>query len=181
MKANRFTLISSGGYNPAEVDAHIDKLEQDLRLLQELHDGSHKHAEIPEEFVIQYSKMQEELQNYQVLESKLKEALEAAHRATLELQEIVDLEARKILHNANQNADLIVNQALMQSQNALAYIKKMRTDTKVFQKRLEILMEAQNEFTDEHVWDEILAPIERYKIIEIQSLNDISNDSDENK
>ncbi|GBU10449.1 hypothetical protein AwErysi_00650 [Erysipelotrichaceae bacterium] len=173
-----FTKLAIGGYDPEEVDPYIQKLEKLLSVEAKVQPSR---PEIPKDFLQEFQSIQGELKGYKEIEMTLRDALEAAHKATLDIQEVVDQEARHILYEANKNADDIIQQALEQSISALNYIKKMRVDARVFQKRFKILLAAQNEFSDTNLWDEVLAPIEPYDVIKINTIDDILNDVDENE
>ncbi|MGL5041660.1 MAG: DivIVA domain-containing protein [Culicoidibacterales bacterium] len=178
-KEIEFKKVALGGYDPNEVDAYIAKITAKLAAKNNLE--VEKSPEIPSDFIEQFNSIQGELRSYKEIEITLREALEAAHKATIDIQEVVDSEARKILYDANTNADKIVSQALEQSISALNYIKKMRTDARVFQKRFKILIDAQNDFADMNLWDEVLAPIEPYEVIEISNIKDMLKSKDERK
>ncbi len=172
-----FTKVTLGGYDPQEVDAYIKTLEQ--KIATNSAPKIEKKTEVPTDFLEQFENIQGELKGYKEIELTLREALEAAHKATIDIQEVVDKEARQILFEANKNADQIIQQSLQQSIAALNYIKKMRTDARVFQKRFKILIDAQNEFSDSNLWDEVLAPIDPYEVIEITKITDIIKNEDE--
>lgn len=167
-----FTKTETEGYNPQEVDKYIQQLKA------ELENEKQKHQAVPEkefssDFLHEFETMKEELNSYREIETKLKDALRAAHKATENIQQIVENESRRILFEANKNADEIIAEALDQSITALRYIKKMRTDARVFQKRFEVFVAAQSQFTDNSIWNEILAPIDSYEFIDINTIDDI--------
>jgi len=172
-----FSTIPSEGYDPSEVESYIAMLQSELTKYKAANAG------VSADFLEEYDTMRTELASYREIEGKLKEALRAAHKATENIQQIVENESRRILFEANKNADDIIAQALDQSMTSLKYIKKMRTDARVFQKRFEVFIAAQNEFIDETIWDEILAPIDPYEFMNIKSIEDIqdynANDIDE--
>ena len=171
---NKFSKLPHGGYNPKEVDSYIQQLELEIQNYK-LKSVDTSSLEVPMDFVQSFEAMQKELDNYHEIEDKLKEALQATHAATENIQQVVETEARKILYEANTNADEIVSQALEQSIIALNYIKKMRVDAKIFQKRFEILIQAQQDFATNNLWEEIFAPIEPYEFIDIESIKDIND------
>jgi len=168
-----FTTVFGNGYDQDEVDSYIVSLQAEL--------AKYKYAktDVSADFLAEHETMKSELESYREIEGKLKEALHAAHKATENIQQIVENESRRILFEANKNADDIISEALDQSMTSLNYIKKMRTDARVFQKRFEVFIAAQNEFIDETIWDEILAPIDGYEFMNIKSIDDIK-DYDEN-
>lgn len=175
-----FTKVSTEGYNAEEVDAYIAKLRAELTRVKQEH--KYAQANMSKEFWKEYESMKAELASYHEIETKLKEALRAAHKATENIQQIVENESRRILYEANKNADEIISEALDQSMSSLKYIKKMRTDARVFQKRFEVFVAAQNDFIDETIWDEILAPIDPYEFMNIRSIDDIKKmEKDDNE
>ena len=172
-----FTAVSNG-YDPKEVEQYIAELERQVN-------GQYKTIEtkdVPLDLISKLKNLEEEVEGYREIEISLKNALEATHIATKKIQVVVEEEARKILFEANENADYIINEALNQSISALDYIKKMRTDARVFQKRFQILVDEQNKMSQTMIWDEILAPIDKYNIVEIHSIEDIiKNNKEESK
>jgi len=164
-----FTTVSRDGYDREEVEAYIALLQAKLAKYKDVD------VEASADLLIEHETMKTELASYREIEGKLKEALHAAHKATENIQQIVENESRRILFEANKNADDIIAEALDQSMTSLNYIKKMRTDARVFQKRFEVFIAAQNEFIDETIWDEILAPIDAYEFMNIKSIEDIKD------
>lgn len=179
--ADKFTIVNNDGYKKEEVDAYVRRLEEQIVQLNDGKKSTVKSEEtnVSSDFIAQYQSMKMELDGYREIELKLKEALEAAHTATEKIQEIVETESRRILYEANKNADEIIEKALNESIIALKYIKKMRVDAKVFQKRFEVLVSAQKDFVNQNIWDEILAPIDPYEFVDIKSISDIKNNDDE--
>lgn len=168
-----FKTVDGEGYDPYEVDAYIAELQNALLIAKQNNIEQQNNANPSAEFLREFEIMKVELKSYKDIENKLKDALRAAHKATENIQQIVENESRRILFEANKNADEIIGEALEQSIIALKYIKKMRTDARVFQKRFEVFVAAQNQFIDNNIWNEILAPIENYEFIDINSIDDI--------
>jgi cell division septum initiation protein DivIVA len=170
-----FTTVSSDGYDKNEVESYIARLQSELIKYKDAM------SDVPPDFLAEHETMRTELASYREIEGKLKEALQAAHKATENIQQIVENESRRILFEANKNADDIIAAALDQSITSLKYIKKMRMDARVFQKRFEVFIAAQNEFIDETIWDEILAPIDAYEFMNITSIEDIEDYDEKNE
>ena len=166
-----FTIVGDNGYDADEVNRYIADLE--AKLVEAQVKTPSDNDTLTEDFLKEFESMKLELASYREIETKLKEALRAAHKATENIQRIVENESRRILYEANKNADEIIIDALEQSMLALKYIKKMRTDARVFQKRFEVFVAAQNQFIDHTIWNEILAPINAYEFIDIHSIDDI--------
>jgi|GEM_PF-2924262 len=169
---NMFTRVQTDGYDALEVDKYIQELQAELAMEKEKNSQTSQ-KEIPDNFLHEFEAMQKELKSYREIETKLKEALRATHKATENIQQIVENESRRILFEANKNADEIIAEALEQSIIALRYIKKMRTDARVFQKRFEVFISAQHQFIDASIWNEILAPIDSYEFLDINTIDDI--------
>lgn len=169
-----FTTVANG-YNPDEVDLYVAELERQMSSQSQIVET----LDIPVELLARLQDLEEEVERYREIEISLKNALEATHIATKRIQAVVEDEARKILFEANQNADFIVNEALAQSISALDYIKKMRTDARVFQKRFQILVDEQNKMSKELIWNEVLAPIDKYNVVELHSIEDILQNNEE--
>lgn len=171
IKKKKLTEITPNAYSKNEVDAYVDELIHQISKFKK--EAQPSRAENSEVLIKEFEKLQTELDEYKEIEASLKNALTAAHEATKKIQEVVEAESREILYNANKNADLIVSQALEQSIQALDYIKQMRTDARVFQERLKILVDEQDKLTEKTIWKEVLAPIEAYDLVDIRSIDDI--------
>ncbi len=92
---------------------------------------------------------QEQLAHYQMMESNLKKALLQAENTSNHIKKMATEEGNMIIENAKQNANRIVNDALLRAEKIEIQTDTLERNMRIFKKKLRLIVEQQMAVVEE--------------------------------
>lgn len=134
------------GYNPKEVNAFLDDVI--MKIEHMVTNIKKKELEIIE-LKSQITTAQEQINRYKDIETTLNKTILAAQDSGEQIRRIARHESEIIINDARNNANRIINDALVKSEKAEYEVQLMRRNANVFKKRLRGIIESQLELIDD--------------------------------
>lgn len=137
------------GYDPNEVNSFLDKvIEQVETMISEMKqkDETIKSLRDMEQDYINLKQKYAERTN---MEDTLKRAIIMAEKTSEQIKLTAYQERDIILNDAKKNANIIVNEALLRSENIEREANKLRRNVIVFKKKLKDALQTQLELVDD--------------------------------
>lgn len=137
------------GYDPVEVNQFLDQV---IKQVEEMVDDiKNKDAKITQlELELQKSEsLRGSLEQYQRMESSLRNAMVMAQRASDQIKLSAHNESEVIIDDAKRNANRIVNEALLRAEKTEQEADTLKRNINVFKRRIKDIIEAQLEVVDE--------------------------------
>jgi cell division initiation protein len=126
------------GLNEGEVNEYLAEVAEDYEKL----------LEINKEFREQNKILQEHLSHYENLDETLNKSIVIAIKTGEEAKRQAEKEAEVITKKAEQNAEKIINDALLKEKVILLEIEDLKKQSNVFRTRLKKLIEGHLELLD---------------------------------
>jgi len=127
------------GYDPREVNRFIDDVIKETEKRQE--EANNLQNEI--------NKLQTELAHYKQLETSLNKSLLIAEEAGDKIKAAARQERNFIIEDAKNNANRIVNEALIRAEKTEYEADLLQKNIRVFKNKLKTIVEAQLEIIDD--------------------------------
>jgi len=127
------------GYKKEEVNKFIDDVIKQVESM--INNMKSKDLEI--------EKLKSELEHYKNLESTFNRALLVAEDAGQQIRNSARSESQHLIDDARRNADRIINNALIDADNARREAERLRRNIITFKKRLRDILETQMSLVDD--------------------------------
>ena len=127
------------GYKKEEVNKFIDDVIKQVESM--INNMKSKDLEI--------EKLKSELEHYKNLESTFNRALLVAEDAGQQIRNSARSESQHLIDDARRNADRIINNALIDADNARREAERLRRNIITFKKRLRDILETQMNLVDD--------------------------------
>ena len=128
-----------GGYNRKEVNDFINEvIVQTEDIVKRCKDQK---AEL--------ESLRKEINHYKNLESSLKEAIVRAEGESNNIKRMAQREAEMIIRDAKNNANRIVNEALLSAERTEIKKETLEKNMKIFKRKLKLIMDQQMAVIDE--------------------------------
>ncbi len=127
------------GYNRKEVNRFInDVIVQTEGIIKKYQSQSRE-----------IDNLKKELEHYQSIEDSLKQAIASAEMTGNDIKHLAREEATMIIDNAKNNADRIVNEALLKAEKIEITRQNLENNIKIFKRKLKLIMEQQMAVVEE--------------------------------
>ena len=130
---------SFSGYNKEEVNKFIDDVIKQVESM--INNMKSKDLEI--------ENLKAELEHYKSLENSFNRALNLAEDAGQQIKNTAKNDSAQIILEAKRNADRIINNALIKSEQISKDADRLRRNIIIFKRRLRDILETQIELTDD--------------------------------
>lgn len=130
---------SFSGYNKEEVNKFIDDVINQVESM--INNMKSKDLEI--------ENLKSELEHYKSLETSFNRALNLAEDAGQQIKNHAKSESVQIITEAKRNADRIINNALIKSDQIKKDADRLRRNIIIFKRRLRDILETQIELADD--------------------------------
>ena len=130
---------SFSGYNKEEVNKFIDDVINQVESM--INNMKSKDLEI--------ENLKSELEHYKDMEKSFNRALNLAEDAGQQLKDFAKNESAQIIIDAKRNADRIINNALVKSDQISKDAERLKRNIIVFKRRLRDILETQLELADD--------------------------------
>ncbi|MBP3461197.1 MAG: DivIVA domain-containing protein [Bacilli bacterium] len=137
------------GYDPEEVNAFLDKIiNQVEEMVNELKVKDQKISEL-QSLEIENKNLKEKLAQYERRESTLNKTIIMAQKTSEQVKMAAHQESETLIEDAKNNANRIVNEALLRAEKTEQEAALLRRNIKIFKKRVKDIIEAQLEVVGE--------------------------------
>lgn len=144
------------GYDPDEVNAFIDKIiEQVEAMVNEIKDKNSELKEKNEKLKSletlerDYLELKDRQVQFDRMEDTLKRAILMAEKTSEQIKLTAYQERDIIVGDAKKNANRIVNEALLKSENIDKEAETLKRNVTIFKRRLKEIIESQLELVDD--------------------------------
>ena len=137
------------GYDPVEVNNFLDGVIKQVEKIIE--DSKEKEVRLTElqSLVEENSLLKEKLRQYENMEATLNHAMMMAQKTTDQMRLSAQQEKELVLNDAKQNANRIVNEALLRAEKTEFEANMLRRNINIFKRRVREIIETQLEVVSE--------------------------------
>ena len=131
------------GYDPEEVNAFLDKVINQVEdMIDEIRAKDKRIAEL-ESMQAEYNSLKEKLSQYERMEDTLNKTIIMAQKTSDQVKMAAHRESETLLEDAKNNANRIVNEALLRAEKTEEEAALLKRNIKIFKKRIRDIIEAQ--------------------------------------
>jgi cell division initiation protein len=137
------------GYDPEEVNACLDKVISQVEgMVNEIREKDKKIVEL-QSIVNENTLLKEKVSQYERMESSLNNTIIMAQKTSEQVKMAAHQESQTLLEDAKNNANRIVNEALIRAEKTEEEAALLRRNMKIFKKRIRDIIETQLEVVGE--------------------------------
>ena len=137
------------GYDPEEVNAFLDKVISQVEgMVNEIREKDKKIVEL-QSIVNENTLLKEKVSQYERMESSLNNTIIMAQKTSEQVKMAAHQESQTLLEDAKNNANRIVNEALIRAEKTEEEAALLKRNIKIFKKRIRDIIETQLEVVDE--------------------------------
>jgi len=137
------------GYDPEEVNAFLDKIIDQVEVMvEEMKEKDKKIVEL-QSFASENKMLKEKISQYERLESSLNNTILMAQKTSEQVKMAAHQESQTLLEDAKNNANRIVNEALIRAEKTEEEAALLKRNIKIFKKRIRDIIETQLEVVGE--------------------------------
>lgn len=137
------------GYDPEEVNAFLDKIINQVEgMVNEMREKDIKISEL-QTLEVENRNLKEKLAQYQRMESTLNKTIIMAQKTSEQVKMAAHQESETLIEDAKNNANRIVNEALLRAEKTEEEAALLRRNIRIFKKRVRDIIEAQLEVVSE--------------------------------
>jgi len=145
IEMKQFNIVHKG-LNENEVRDYLRELSNELEKLRE------------EKAMLQriIDDKDENISRFRAVENTIGEALVVAQRAGDEIKASAGMQADVIIKDAQNHADMLVNDAMQKAREITFQTEDMKRQSKIFRARFQMLVQAQLDLLQNEDWDYLL-------------------------
>lgn len=145
IEMKQFNIVHKG-LNENEVRDYLRELSDELEKLRE------------EKAMLQriIDDKDENISRFRAVENTIGEALVVAQRAGDEIKASAGMQADVIIKDAQNHADMLVNDAMQKAREIAFQTEDMKRQSKIFRARFQMLVQAQLDLLQNEDWDYLL-------------------------
>ena len=137
------------GYDPEEVNTFLDKIiSQVEKMVDELKQKDRKIAEL-QTFELENKNLKDKIAQYERMESTINKTIIMAQKTSEQVKMSAHDESETIIEDAKNNANRIVNEALIRAEKTEREANLLRRNINIFKRRVKDIIQAQLEVVDE--------------------------------
>ncbi len=137
------------GYDPEEVNSFLDKvIGQVEQMVDEIKEKDKKIRQL-ESLEKENQALKEKLVQYERIEHTLNRAIMMAQKTSEQIKINAHKESETMLNDAKQNANRIINEALLKAEKAERDASTLQRNINIFKRRVRDIVEAQLEVVNE--------------------------------
>lgn len=137
------------GYDPEEVNAFLDKIISQVEvMINESKDKDSKIASL-KSLELENKNLKDKLAQYERMESTLNKTIIMAQKTSEQVKMAAHQESETLLEDAKNNANRIINEALLRAEKTEEEAQLLKRNIKIFKKRVKDIIEAQLEVVGE--------------------------------
>ncbi len=137
------------GYDPDEVNDFLDKIIRQVEdIVRENKEKDKRIAEL-ERMGQENERLKDQLQQYERTEATLNRAIVMAQKTSEQIKLAAHHESEILIEEAKQNANRIVNEALLRAEKTEREANLLRRNINIFKRRVKDIVEAQLDVVSE--------------------------------
>ncbi len=137
------------GYDPDEVNDFLDKIIRQVEdIVRENKEKDKRIAEL-ERMGQENERLKDQLQQYERTEATLNRAIMMAQKTSEQIKLAAHHESEILIEEAKQNANRIVNEALLRAEKTEREANLLRRNINIFKRRVKDIVEAQLDVVSE--------------------------------
>ncbi len=137
------------GYDPNEVNRFLDQIINQVEtMMTDIKERDAKIIEL-ENIVIDNQRLKDKVEQFERMEGTLNKALFMAQKTSEQIKLSAHQESTILLEEAKQNANRIVNEALLRAEKTELEVNMLKRNVNIFKRRLRGLIETQLEMVDD--------------------------------
>ena len=137
------------GYDPEEVNAFLDNvINQVEAMINDIKEKDKKIIEL-QSLANENKMLRDKLSNYERIEDTLNKTIIMAQKTSDQVKMAAHQESETILEDAKNNANRIVNEALIRAEKTEEEAALLKRNIKIFKKRIRDIIETQLEVVGE--------------------------------
>lgn len=137
------------GYDPEEVNAFLDNvINQVESMINEMREKDKKIAEL-QSCEAENQRLRDKLSQYERVENSLNNTIIMAQKTSEQVKMAAHHESQAILEDARNNANRIVNEALIRAEKTEEEAALLKRNIRIFKKRIKDIIETQLEVVGE--------------------------------
>ena len=151
----RFKKVSEG-YDPTEVNEFLDNVIKQVSKMINMIKEKDAAIKARDKKILELAKsiketdkMRDRLAQYERMEDTLNKAILMAQKTSDQVKSNAYRESEVLIENAKKNASRIVNEALMQAENAEVEANRMRRNIILYKRKLKDLLQTQLDMIEE--------------------------------
>ena len=137
------------GYDPEEVNKFLDKVIEQVEAMVEEIKTKDAQLKAYKNMEAEYVSLKQNREQYARMEDTLKRAIVMAEKTSEQIKLTAYQERDIILNDAKKNANRIVNESLMKSEQIQRQADSLRRNVVIYKKRLRDIIETQLEVIDD--------------------------------
>ncbi len=137
------------GYDPDEVNRFLDQVIQQVEKIVKENKEKDQRIKDLQHLEEENRRLRQKLEEKEKYTDTLSRAIVMAQKTSDQMRASAHQEAEVILKDAKENANRIVNEALLKAEKTEDEVAKLRRNTKIFKRRIKEIVEAQIEVIDE--------------------------------
>lgn len=137
------------GYDPEEVNKFLDKVIEQVEVMVEEIKTKDAQLKAYKNMEAEYVSLKQNREQYARMEDTLKRAIVMAEKTSEQIKLTAYQERDIILNDAKKNANRIVNESLMKSEQIQRQADSLRRNIVIYKKRLRDIIETQLEVIDD--------------------------------
>lgn len=137
------------GYDPEEVNAFLDKIiDQVEAMVNDMKEKDKKIVEL-QSLANENKILKDKISQYERMETSLNSTIIMAQKTSEQVKMAAHQESQTLLEDAKNNANRIVNEALIRAEKTEEEAALLRRNIKIFKKRIRDIIETQLEVVNE--------------------------------
>lgn len=137
------------GYDPEEVNSFLDKVINQVEYMVNEMKEKDNQIEQLSRLSVENERLKERLSQYERMESTLNKTIIMAQKTSEQVKMAAHEESETLIEDAKNNANRIVNEALLRAEKTEHEAELLRRNIKIFKKRVKDIIEAQLEVVSE--------------------------------
>lgn len=137
------------GYDPDEVNDFLDKIIRQVEDIVRENKEKDKKIAALEKMGQENERLKEQLQQYERTEATLNRAIVMAQKTSEQIKLAAHHESEILIEEAKQNANRIVNEALLRAEKTEREANLLRRNINIFKRRVKDIVEAQLDVVSE--------------------------------
>lgn len=137
------------GYDPDEVNDFLDKIIRQVEDIVRENKEKDKKIAALEKMGQENERLKDQLQQYERTEATLNRAIVMAQKTSEQIKLAAHHESEILIEEAKQNANRIVNEALLRAEKTEREANLLRRNINIFKRRVKDIVEAQLDVVSE--------------------------------
>ncbi len=156
---NKEFPVKMRGYDQDEVNDYLDQIIKDYEMLLKQKKETEKKLSFAEEKLANYDQMHDSLNKSILVAQDAADRLKQnAEKEAEMITKEAETQASNVKHDAENHADELLKDAVNKARRIEQETEELRKQSRIFRKRLQLMIESQLELVKKEEWDDLLQP-----------------------